>query len=185
MIDLRGEEMSQARTQHLKGVQLFRTGEYEEAVAALQTAQQLYQEEGDRQAVAEVLNDLGVVYRMKGDLPAAMQSLSQARELFAELGARKFEAQALGNLGNLHEAGKEMERAAALYKEAAALFQEAAEPQLAFETWRALSRLRLGQGQWLAALVAYDTALSCLPHPSLGQRLLRWLLRLPLKLAGG
>jgi tetratricopeptide (TPR) repeat protein len=177
--------MSQAHTLHLKGVQHFHAAEYEEAIEALQAARQLYQDAGERQNVAEVLNDLGVVCRKKGDLPQAAQSLHQARAIFAELGARKFEAQALGNLGNLHQAGGEMEQAATLYKEAATLFQDANEPQLAFETWRALSRLRMGQGRWLAALAAYDTGLSCLPRLSLGQRILRWLLQLPLKLAGG
>jgi tetratricopeptide (TPR) repeat protein len=174
--------MTQARMLHLKGVQHYHASEYDQAVAALKAACQAYQEAGDQRSAAEVKNDLGVVYKQKREWAASIQILSEARSTFAGLGDRKHEAQALGNLGNLHEAKGEPEEAAKLYKEAAAIFQVADEHDLAFTTWKALSRLRMHQGRWLAALAAYETGLSALPRPSLSQRLVCWFLRIPLSL---
>jgi hypothetical protein len=64
-----------------------------------------------------------------------------------------------------------------LYKKAIALFEQAGAVELAGETWRALSRLRLRQGRWMEALAAYDAGLDSPQRLTLTQHALRRLIK--------
>ena len=82
-----------------EGLRLFHEGLYEEAAAKFGQAQEAFTAEGNEVEAAEVLNNLGVVYRMQGKWDEAIAALEEARATFARLGDRSREAQALGNLG--------------------------------------------------------------------------------------
>ena len=83
----------------------------------------------------------------------------------------------MGNLAALAESRNQNDVAVQFYKEAIALFDAAGQPDLAAETWRALSRLRMKQGKWLQALGAYDAGLEGVKRLTLTQQLLRRLLK--------
>jgi tetratricopeptide (TPR) repeat protein len=105
--------------------------------------------------------------------------------LFEQVGDHKSQGMVVGNLGALAESRNRNEQAVALYKQAIALFEVAGEADLAGETWRALSRLRMKQGQWFAALGAYDAGLAGVKHLTPTQRMLRRLLKTSRRLMGG
>ena len=177
--------MSAADDLKKKGIEHYRAGRFEDAMAAFAHAQQAFLAEGNPQQAAETANDRGVAARQAAHLDVAEAAFTEARRLFDESGDRLSQGQVIGNLGALSESRNQNEQAAAFYKEAIVLFDEVGAADLSGETWRALSRLRMKQGKWLAALGAYDAGLQDVKHPTPTQRLLRRLMRVSRRLMGG
>jgi len=168
-----------------KGIEHYRAGKFEEAIAAFAQAQQAFLAKGDVEQAAECANNRGVAARQAARLDEAETAFTEARQLFEKLGDPKSQGMVAGNLGALAESRDQREQAVTLYKEAIQLFESAGAADLSAETWRALSRLRMKQGQWFAALGAYDTSLDNVRHPTATQRTLRSLLKLSRRLMGG
>ena len=159
------------------GLGHFRAGRFEDAMAAFAEAQSVFLAEGDRAQAAECANDLGVAARQAARFDEAEAAFGEARKLFANLDDPKSLGQVMGNLAALAESRNQNDSAAQLYKEAIARFDEAGEAELAAETWRALSRLRMKQGKWFQALGAYDAGLDGVKRLTLTQQVLRRLLK--------
>jgi len=168
-----------------KGMEHYRAGRFEDAVAAFTHAQQAFLAERNPQQAAETANDRGVAARQAARFDEAESAFTKARKLFDESGDRLSQGQVIGNLGALSESRNQNEQAAAFYKEAIVLFDEAGSADLSGEMWRALSRLRMKQGKWLAALGAYDAGLQDVKHLTPTQRLLRRLMKVSRRLMGG
>ncbi len=177
--------MSTGEQLRKQGLELYRSGRFEEAMTAFADARQAFESAGSTREAAESANDRGVAARQAGRLDEAEIAFRQARGLFISLADLKAEGQVTGNLGALAESRRQNDEAAALYKDAVGLLERAGAPDLAAETWRALSRLRMKQGRWFQALGAYEAGMDNLQHLSLRERLLRWLLRILRPLLGG
>ena len=162
----------------------YRTGAYAEALEAFANARTAYDEAGDQASAAEILSNQGVVYRMLRQWNKAEKAFLEARDAFAHLGDTGRQAQATANLGMLANSKGWTKQAISYLEVAIAAFQAQGDGVRASDTWRALSRMYLKQGRWLDAVMAYSSALDCLPSLSLGQRFLRWLFRIPLRLLG-
>lgn len=159
-----------------QGLELYRAGQFEDAVAVFAQAQQACLAQDNLQGAAECANNRGVAARQAARPDEAEAAFTEARRLFERLGDRKSQGMVAGNLGALAESCDERDRAVAFYKEAIELFEAAGAAELAAETWRALSRLRMKQGEWFAALGAYDASLDRVKRPTPTQRALRSLL---------
>ena len=85
-----------------EGLTLFRRGLQDEALAKFEAAAASYAAEGNDTGRGEMLNNIGVIQRVKRNYPAAIAALTQAQELFARIGDTNRQAQALGNLGDLY-----------------------------------------------------------------------------------
>lgn len=168
-----------------KGIDHYRAGQFEEAIGVFVQAQQAFLAGGDTAQAAECANNRGVAARQAARLDEAETAFTEARQLFERLGDRKSQGMVVGNLGALAESRDQRERAVTLYKEAIGLFEAAGAADLSAETWRALSRLRMKQRQWFAALGAYDTSLDGVQHLTATQRALRGLLKISRRLMGG
>ena len=168
-----------------QGLAHYQAGRFEDAIAALAQAQPAFMAESNVRLAAECANDRGVAARQAARFDEAEQAFSQAQQLFEQTGDRVSQGQVVGNLAALAESRRQIDKAASLYTQAIALFDEAGEADLAGETWRALSRLRLRQGRWFAALAAYDAGLEGVKRLSLTQRALRRLLKTSRRLIGG
>ena len=177
--------MSTAGDLKKKGMEHYRAGRFEDAVAAFAHAQQAFLAEGNPQQAAETANDRGVAARQAAHFELAEAAFTEARKLFDDSGDRLSQGQVIGNLGALSESRNQNEQAAAFYTQAIALFDEAGAANLSAETWRALSRLRMKQGKWFAALGAYDAGLQDIKHLSPTQRLLLRLIGVSRQLMGG
>ena len=82
-----------------EGLRLFQEGLYEEALAKFKQAQEGFAAEGNDTETAEMVNNLGIIYRMQGQWDEAIAALEEAKATFVRLGDQSREAQALGNLG--------------------------------------------------------------------------------------
>jgi len=176
--------MSTADDVKSKGLEHYGAGRFEEAIAAFAQAQQVFLTQGDMVQAAECANNRGVAARQATRLDESEAAFTDARQLFEKLGDRKSQGMVVGNLGALAESRNQHDRAVAFYKEALELFEAAGAADLSAETWRALSRTRMKQGQWFAALGAYDASLDSVRHPSAVQRALHSLFRVSRRLMG-
>lgn len=169
---------------HLKeeGLRLFQRGAYAEAVTLFETAAAAYAAQEDELGRAEMLNNLGVVHRVRRHYAAAAEALQQAAVLFARGGDEKRQGQALANLGDLHAAQKAYTPAARAYSDAIEHLAASGDRHLQSSVLRALSLMRLRQGQWLDAMIQMESSLTVRPRLGPGQWLFRGLLRFALRL---
>ncbi|RME97913.1 MAG: tetratricopeptide repeat protein [Chloroflexi bacterium] len=168
---------------HQQGVDLFRQDNPEAALEKLKAALEIAPE-GSAKA-AEICNDLGVVYRELEDYESAHQSLDKAMSLFTQLDNAKGQAQTLGNRAALLESQDKLEEAVEMYKKSAAMFEDLGENDMAMYVWQAVSRLRTGQGQYIAAIGAYEEGVSNMPKGSFKRKILEKILKAPGAFLGG
>ncbi len=171
--------MAQSSSKKLQeqGVAQFRKGKFE---AALQKFNEALQAAVDQpKQSAEIYNDLGVTYRQLADYPAAHQALDEAMTRFSQLQDKKGQAQTLGNRASILEAEGRLEEAVETYKQSASMLEEAGESEMAMYVWQAVSRLRTKQGQYIAAIGAYEEGIENMPEGSLKRKVLQQILKLP------
>lgn len=162
---------------HEQGVALFRQGKFEAALQKFNEA--LQATEGQIKQAAEIYNDLGVTYKQIENFPAAHQALDEAMSRFTDLNDKKGQAQTLGNRAALYEAERQLEKAVDIYKESAVILEEIGESEMAMYVWQAISRLRTKQGQYIAAIGAYEEGIQNMPKDSLKRKVLQQIVKLP------
>jgi tetratricopeptide (TPR) repeat protein len=104
---------------------------------------------------------------------------------FVALEDQKGQAQTLGNRAAAYEAEELFEEAVETYKEAAGILEAIGENELAMYVWQAISRLRMRQGQYIAAIGAYEEGVENMPKDSFKRKLLGKILKTPGALLGG
>ncbi len=82
--------------------QLWESGQFQDAIALLQQALQLFQHHGDRQTVSEILASLAAIYTEVGQYETAIQYYQQALPLQRANGDRAGTSNTLANLGTAY-----------------------------------------------------------------------------------
>ena len=175
--------MASAQKLHQTGITQFRAGNPEAALTTLQEA--IKEAPQDSRLAAEIYNDLGVIYRELDDFDAAYESLEEAMTRFTEIDDQKGQAQTVGNLGAVLEAEEDYEEAVKAYKQSAKMLEALGESEMAMYVWQAVSRLRTRQGQYIAAIGAYEEGVENMPEGSFKRKVLQKILSAPSKLLGG
>jgi tetratricopeptide (TPR) repeat protein len=168
---------------HEQGIALFREGKFQTALEKFNEA--LSSAGDDTRRAAEIYNDIGVVYKQLEDYPAAYQALDEAWARFTELADKKGQAQTLGNRAAVYEAEGLLDEAIEAYKKSAAMLEEVGENEMAMYVWQAVSRLRMNQGQYIAAIGAYEEGVDNMPEDSLKKKIMRQILKIPGGMLGG
>jgi tetratricopeptide (TPR) repeat protein len=172
-----------AKKLHEQGVALFRQNNFEAALEKLNQA--LAEPSDDAHQTAEIYNDLGVTYKQLENYPAAHEALDEAWNRFTDLDNKKGQAQTLGNRAVVYEAEELFEEAIEAYKESAGMFEEMGESEMAMYVWQAVSRLRMQQKQYLAAIGAYEEGIENMPKSSFKKKVLQQILKIPGSMIGG
>lgn len=167
-----------------EGLALFQRGDYAAALTTFEAAASAFAAGGERGEQAEMLNNMGIILRVKRRREEAVAALQEAQAIFAELGDNGRGGQALANLGDVYADMGQKAEAARSYSGAASLLAQAGDRQKQAEALRALSLLELRRGGWLAAMMRMDESLTVRPSLTVGQRLLKLLLRFALGLLG-
>jgi tetratricopeptide (TPR) repeat protein len=167
---------------HEQAISLFKQDKYEAALQKLNEALPLV--EGQPRPTAEIYNDMGVIYKQLKDYPAAHQALDKAMTLFTEISDQKGQAQTLGNRAAIYEAEGQPEKAVDTYKQAAAMLEKLGESEMAMYVWQAISRLRTKQGQYIAAIGAYEEGIENMPEGSFKRKIMQQLMKLPGSMMG-
>ncbi|MBN1956357.1 MAG: tetratricopeptide repeat protein [Anaerolineae bacterium] len=178
-------ENKSGETLKAEGLRFFEEGLYEEAIERFGQAQELYVAEGKEADAAEMLNNLGVVYRLLRRWDDAQAALEEAKAAFARLGDRNREAQALGNLGGLLASKGERVRAQEYLQQAADIFHEIDQEQKYGETLVALGSQMWKAGDRRGGMATYESGVMLLEKPTVQQKAIRSLLKLRNRLLGG
>lgn len=168
-----------------EGLGLFRRGMHDEALEKFEEAAASYAEAGNKSGRAEMLNNIGVIWRVRREWRASIDAFNEAAATFAESGDENRRAQVMGNLGDLHARQGETEKAARLYSDAAELMAATGDREKQAELLRALSLLRLRQRRLMEAMMLMEQSLSVRPRLNPLQRLFRALVRFAMRLMGG
>jgi tetratricopeptide (TPR) repeat protein len=171
------------------GLALFAKGDYQAALATFQAAADAYGAAGDQFGQAEMLNNLGVLHRMRRDWRAATKALTEARTIFADIEDFYFEAQVWANLGDLHANQKQLDKAASAYGQASSLFAKLPNPDEDLrwkwgQALRAMSLIRMRQRRIMEAMGIMEQSLNARGNLDPFAWLFRALLRFALWLMG-
>jgi tetratricopeptide (TPR) repeat protein len=168
-----------------EGMTRFSQGQHDEALVIFQQAAKEYSEAEDLLGQGEMLNNIGVIYRLDRNLRAAEEALNQANEIFSDLGDEVRQAQVLGNLGDISTRRKDYLRAEQYYSESSALFAGAGEYTMQADVLRVLSLMQIRKRNLWAAVDAMQRSLKVRPKMSIPQRILSLLLGLATKVLSG
>jgi tetratricopeptide (TPR) repeat protein len=177
--------VDRARQRYDQGIDAYRAGEYEEALAALLEARDLYAAAGRGKEQAEALNDAGVVCIQMDDWEGAQAYLDEALSIRLALPDPSGQAITLGNLGMLYDRQDDDERAIAAYEEAVAIFHDLGERGNEKAVARQLSKLKVQRGKFLEAMGDYREGLEEGEAAGGKQKLARSLYRLLGVFGGG
>lgn len=168
---------------HEEGVALFRKGKLAPALEKLEQA--LSSAGDDARRAAEIYNDIGVVYKQLENYPAAHQALDEAMSRFTTLEDVRGQAQTWGNRAAVYQAEGKIDQAIDTYKKSAGMLEEAGESEMAMYVWQAVSRLRMKQGEYIAAIGAYEEGIENMPQGSFKRKVLQQILKMPGSMLGG
>jgi eukaryotic-like serine/threonine-protein kinase len=116
-----------ARARLLEGRSLYNQGQLGPAQQALDQAQQVFLEVGDRASAAAALNSLAVVLGDQQDLPRSERMYRQAFSVAEEIGDRRTMSAALNNLGILLKDERRFDEARQAHARALAVRREIAD----------------------------------------------------------
>jgi DNA-binding winged helix-turn-helix (wHTH) protein/tetratricopeptide (TPR) repeat protein len=119
-----GARLLLARAKLVQGWALDDQSHLKQAAEADSTAQQIYEQAGDRDGTATALNDLGIVIRKQGDLAGARTKFEESTADFRQIGDENGLGGALTNLGEVYRAEGDLGRAEGVYREALEIFQK-------------------------------------------------------------
>jgi tetratricopeptide (TPR) repeat protein len=161
------------------GQELYNQGDYLNSAGVFCAAADGFLVRGDEIQAAEMKNNASVAFLQGKNPQEALNSVGNTADVFAQVGDLRRQGMAFGNLGSAFEALGRKAEAADAYRDSAKLLKEAGEDQLCANVLQSLSTLQLKSGQQLEALVTMREGLDNIKHPSLKQRVLKKLLRVP------
>ena len=129
---------------------------------------------------AEMANNCCVAFLQAGEPQAALDAVSGADVVFRITGDPKRQAMSLGNKGAALEALGHLEEAEQIYWEAAEIFSELGESELRLPLMQSISAIQLRTGRQLQAVASMYAGVENIKKPTIKQRFLRHLLRIPL-----
>lgn len=162
----------------------FHSGNYKLAIQNFERARQDYLSHDLPLDAAEMANNLSVAFLQAKQNKNALEAVSGTASIFEEAGDIRRQAIALGNLGAAQEANKMREEAVASYKKSATLFEQCGEEEMRTTVLRSLSALQVRQGNQLESLLAMQRSIEAKKNPSLKDRFLLWLLKIPFRFIG-
>lgn len=177
--------MSTAEELQQKGVKLYEQQDYEAAARVFQQALEAYQESGERDMVAEMQVNIGLVHRALGQYQQALDSMQQAYNTFQDTKDHKRLAQVTGNMGGVYLKLGDKEQAYDCYRQAADLFQDLGEQKMYGETMIAMARLQVSDGKIWSGAATYEVGLENLGELSASQKILKNLIGIRNRLTGG
>lgn len=173
-----------ASSVHADALARYQNGQYPEAALLFEQAAAAYRADGERALAAEMLNNLGVVYRAQKNYPAALTTVESALAEFRALDDKPRAALALGNLGSVLLETGPLDRAAAALMESLDLLDPQTDKAARSEILRVLGEVRLKQGKLVEGLADYDAGLRDAEKPNAQQRWLKKLLDMAVRMMG-
>lgn len=164
-----------------KGLKAFNDQKYQEAINYFSQASTGFESSGDMLSVAEIANDLCLCYLKTGDSQKASEVVLGTEEVFEKAGDKRRQAIALANQGAAMESLHKFDPAVEKYEASSRLFKEIGNLEERALVLKSLSELHLKMGHQLDAMVTMQIALDNQKKPSLIERFLKKLLKIPFR----
>ncbi len=163
----------------------YRRMDYPAAQELYQAAAAGYSACGDFLMAAEMKNDQSVSLLQAGQPEQALRALTGTLELFTEGGDLRRQALVLGNQAAALEKLGRLDEAMSAYEHSAEILKQIGESDLRAYAMQAISKLQFRQGRQLEALATMQAGIDGICRPSPRQRLLKRLMRIPMKYLQG
>lgn len=157
---------------------------YRKAAECFQAAVAGYQAQNNPLMAAEMANNLSVTLLKTGKAQPALEALEGTEDIFIQAKDRIKQSMAIGNRAAALEALNRIEEAEVAYQQSAELLKEYGEIELYTYVMQSLSALQLRQGKQIDGIISMSAGLVGVENPSLRQRILKKLLKLPFKFFG-
>lgn len=165
-----------------EGKSLYQAKKFLPAAENFARAAEIYNAGGDILQGAEMRNNQCVSLLLAKEPHQALDVVQGTSELFIEAGQMIPAGMALANEASARKDVGETDSAIDLFTQAADIFQDAGEDQLYLETMQSVSGLKMKSRNLSGALFSMQKGLEGIEKPTLRQRLLKNLLKIPDKL---
>lgn len=162
----------------------YKQEDYTQAAELFGLASNGFETAGEPINAAEMANNRSVALLRGGDAAAALEAVGDTDRVFAEYGDTRRQALALGNRAAALAGLDRREEAEKTYWESARLLGEIGERELRATVLQAISKLQLKDGRYGEALASMDSGLEGAQKLSFSRRLVRKLIRIPMKMLG-
>lgn len=162
----------------------YQRGKYIEASEGFQLAAAGYQAQNKPLLAAEMENNRSVAHLQAGNAKAALEAVTGTDEIFKQAGDAVKQAMAIGNRAAALEALKHYDEAEIAYQQSATLLKSSGERELHAHVMKSLSTLQIRKGKQIEGIVNMRASLEEIENPTLKQRILQMLLKLPFKFIG-
>lgn len=159
------------------GKAAFESGQYDSAVKLFREAIQGYGELKDPVNAAEQKNNLSVGLLKLKKNQEALEAVAGTDEVFASIGDPKRQGMAIGNQATALENLGRLEEALSAYERSAQLFADAGEGDLRALVLKAAAGIQLRKGKLTESGIRMIGALEAKRHPSIFERVLKFLVR--------
>lgn len=160
----------------------YKKGEYIKAAQHFEDAAQGFDVHEKTSEAAEMRNNQSVALLQAGDANEALQAAVGTDGIFANAAETRLQAMALGNIAAALDELDRYEEAEETYLRSAKIFDNIGEDKLRANVMQSLSKLQLRTGRQLQALATMQSGVDEIKRPNLRQRMLKKLLKTPLKL---
>jgi len=168
-----------------QGVQHYVQRDYEQAVEIFRQAAAAYEDDGVADMVAEMQVNLGLALHSLDEHDEALEQMNMARAVFEQMNDSHRLAQVLGNMARVYARTGNSEQAITNYREASAIFLELDDEENYGQTVLAIADLQFRSGQLMKAASTYEVGLDYVKNPNARQRIMKGLLGLRNRIAGG
>jgi tetratricopeptide (TPR) repeat protein len=162
-----------------KGLKAYHKQDYQSAIEYLNQALSGSSSSGDKLISAEIANDLSLCYLKTGDSQKAWGLVQGTDELFEKGNDKHRQAIALANQGAILESLHKFEQAIEKYEASSRLLKEIGNQEERSLLLKSLSELHMKMGHQLDAMATMQIALDNEKNPSLIERFLKKLLKIP------
>lgn len=158
----------------------FQAGDFTLAANLFDEAASAFLASGNELDAAEMKNNKSVALLQAGDAAGAFESAQNTADIFYRNGDYRRQGMAHANEASALEALGRIQEALQAYQLAAEALEHAGEDQLRANVLQQMAGLQLRQGKYFEALYSMRVGLAGLRKPTLKQKILRVILKLPL-----
>jgi tetratricopeptide (TPR) repeat protein len=162
--------------------QAYDKGDFLEAARLFTSAAEALTTSGDQMGAAEQANNRSVALLKAGDAAGALQAVQDTDRVFQQGGDIRRQAIALGNLAAALEASRKLTEALDYYQQSADLLKQANDMELRTFVLKNLSALQLKMGRQFEAMASMDAALYPKKKMTFVEKILKKLLKVPLRM---
>lgn len=159
-----------------KAKEIYRAGDFQSAADTFREAAKAYLSKGDTLMAAEMKNNECVALLRAGQLASALEAVNGTADIFnAAEDARRL-GTAHANRASVLHGLKRTEDAVVDYIQAADALEKAGEYEMRLEVMQILAGIYLRKGKFINAVMALQSGLAGIKHPTGKQKLLKKLL---------